>query len=164
MDVPSWKSWTTCCHVLYLVLSFGLSITDVRVVESLISDHFHVIVIMYLSGSCPDSLVCHVLVQCFFVCFVSQHMTLSHFVFAMCSSCPSSLFPLVTPLVMSLSSPHLFDCVHLILVCSAALYCVPFTCVFAGLFWCLPVSWSCVYTCSCASCFDLAQVIFGSLI
>ncbi len=71
-------------------------------------------------------------------------------------------FPWSRPLVKSLSSTRLFDCVHLILVCSAALYRVPFPCVFAGSFWCLPVSWSCVYTCT--SYFDLAQVIFGSLI
>ncbi len=59
-----------------------------------------------LSGSSPDSLVCLVPVQCFFVCFVSQHIALSLFVFAMCSSCPTSLFPLVTPpcFVLVLSS------------------------------------------------------------
>ncbi len=66
---------------------------------------------------------------------------------------------LVSPGHAPLSCPHLLDGVHLILVCSAALYCVPFSCVFAGSFWCLPVSWSWIYPCSCASYFDLAQVI-----
>ncbi len=82
-----------------------------------------------LSGSCPD---CLVPVQCFLVCFVSEHMALS--LFAMSSPCPTSLFPLVTP-------PCLFlvRLIVSILVCSAALYCVPFPCVFAGSFWC---SWS----------------------
>ncbi len=78
-----------------------------------------------MSGTSTDSLVCLVPVQCFFVCFVSEHMALSLFVFAMSST-----------------SPRLLDCVHLILVCSAGLYCVPSPCIFAGSFWCLPVSWS----------------------
>ncbi len=78
------------------------------------------------------------LVQSFFVCFVSQHMLC----LCLCLPCvplvPPPCFPWSRPLLFS-PCPHLLDGVHLSLVCSAALYGVPFPCVFAGLFWC---SWS----------------------
>ncbi len=68
------------------------------------------------------------------------------FCLCLCLPCaplvPPPCFAWSRPLVQSLSSPRLLDCVHLILMCSAALYCVPSPCVFAGSFWCLPVSWS----------------------
>ncbi len=121
-------------------------------------EHFKYIV--QVSGSSTDSLVCLVPVQCFFVCFVSQHMALCLFVFAMCSSCPTSLFPLVTPpcLVLVLSSFAWWCSPDPRVLCCFILFSFPL-CLCWFFFGILgPVSWSWIHP--CASYFDLTQVIF----
>lgn len=122
-----------------------------------------------LSGFCPGRFVC-VFVSCIYVCVVLQHMALSLFVLAMCSSVPASLFPSTTPSCLVKSSfvwvfspvPHVLcslvessftwvcspaPCVHLFLVW----VCSPVPLVLSSLYMCALSLMCCQFVRCCAT-------------